>query len=374
MINYEFPPIGGGGGNANLYILRELAKNRDLRINLVTSSERDDSYIDRFSENITIHRLNVGKKRLHYWSEREILNFLVKASACVKKLREEESFDLCHAFFGFPSGYIAYRMRKEIPYIISLRGSDVPGFNARFSLEYLFLKPLFRKIWKGAQAVIANSRDLQELAYKTAKDLPIDVIYNGIDTDEFKPFKGKAGSPVILTVTRLISRKCVDVLLRALPFIVSRFPDARLIIAGEGNMEDKLKLLAAELGVGGSVEFRGYIRHESLPGLYREADIFVLPSLWEGMSNTVLEAISSGLPVVVTDTGGTAELVRDNGLIVPKQDPGALSDAIISLLEHPGLLKKMGARSREIAAGFSWAKAAGQYMDLYEKSIKGRRR
>ncbi|MBE9503576.1 MAG: glycosyltransferase family 4 protein [Proteobacteria bacterium] len=373
MINYEFPPIGGGGGNANFYILREFAEKRDVRVNLVTSSETKSTYIHQFSENITVHRLNVRKKRLHYWTELEVLAFLYKSSSYVHNLMKKESFDLCHSFFGFPSGYIAYRGRKQMPYIVSLRGSDVPGFNPRFSLQYLFLSPLFKKIWTEAKAVIVNSRELQNLAYKTAPLLPIDVIYNGIDIDEFKPDEKKQKKhPTILTVTRLISRKCIDFLLKAMPSIISHIPDIKLIIAGEGNMENDLRRLADDLGIGNQVEFRGYVKHELLPALYREADVFVLPSLWEGMSNTVLEAMASGLPVIVTETGGTAELVRDNGIIIPKQNSNAISETIITLFAKPDKLKEMGARSRTIAMDFSWAKVAGKYMEIYEESIKWR--
>lgn len=370
IINYEFPPIGGGGGNANYYILKELAKNKDIKIDLVTSSERQKTYIDSFSHNITIHRLNVRKKRLHYWTEREILEFLYKSSKYVKNLLKRKSFDLCHSFFGFPSGYIAYQIKNKMPYILSLRGSDVPGFNKRFSVHNIFLTPLYKRIWKGAKVVTANSEALKHLAHKTMPSSAVEVIPNGIDTSQFKPHKKKKSFHVILIVSRLISRKCIDYLLRAMPSIISRFPNTKLIIAGEGNDEDNLKQLANELGLSESINFMGYVKHDDLPSLYGASDIFILPSLWEGMSNTLLEAIASGLPVVVTDTGGTAELVKDNGLTIPKEDSIAISDAILLLLENSEECNNMGRKSREIALGFSWEKVAERYFELYRESAK----
>lgn len=385
MINYEFPPIGGGGGNANLYILKEFAKEREIYIDLVTSSESDRDYVERFSENITIHRLNVNKKELQYWTQAEVLRFLHRSSGYVKRLLKGKKYHISHAFFGFPSGYITYRHREDIPYIVSLRGSDVPGFNVRFSFQYMFLTPLFKRIWRRAGAVIANSEELRSLALKTTPEIPIDVIYNGIDIEEFRPAapsplagegRGEGRAFTILCVARLIPRKGIDYLVKALPVISKVHPDVRLVIVGEGNMEQELKKLASELGVKERVDFRGYVRHDELPGIYRDADIFVLPSLWEGMSNTLLEAIASGLPVIVTETGGTAELVKDigkgrgNGIIIPKQDPEAISEAVVRLLSDRELSATMGKRSREIALEFSWGSVAGQYLAYYEKCAK----
>lgn len=373
MVNYEFPPIGGGGANANAYLLKEYAKHPNLEVDLVTSSLSDDC-IEFFSENIKIHRLDVKKKRLHYWTEVEILRFLFRATPYVKGLLKEKKFDLCHAFFGFPSGYVTYRFRKEMPYIISLRGSDVPGFNERFSLQYIFLTPLFRKIWNSAKSVVANSGELRSLAIKTTPKLPIDIIYNGINTDEFKPGEKKQDSNIsILTVSRLIPRKGIDYLIRALPDVILRFPGVRLIIAGEGNMDDDLKALAAELGLENNISFEGRVDHDDLPVLYSSADIFILPSFWEGMSNTVLEAMASGLPLVVTDTGGTAELVKDNGIIIPKGDSEAISEALIKLIESRDLQAKMGQESRRRALQLSWANVALQYIDKYEHCLMAER-
>ena len=371
LINYEFPPIGGGGANANYYILRELAGNKNFQVDVVTSSETASDVVIAFSDNIVLHRLNVGKKRLHYWTQREILTFLYRSNSYVKTLMKERSYDLCHAFFGFPSGYIAYRFRKEIPYIVSLRGSDVPGFNKRFLFQYLLLKPLFKRIWRASYRVIANSEDLKSLAEKTTPELPIEVIYNGIDIEEFTPsVEGEADSFSIICVSRLIQRKCVDYLLRAMPVVIGEHPHVHLVIVGEGDMEEDLKKLSKELGLESNVSFRGYVRHEGLPELYRNADLFVLPSLWEGMSNTLLEAMATGLPVIVTDTGGTAELVSDNGIVVPKQNSEAISEAILRLINDSSLRVVMGRKSRSQATVFSWKNVALKYLEIYEEAEK----
>ncbi|MDL1964023.1 MAG: glycosyltransferase family 4 protein, partial [Deltaproteobacteria bacterium] len=91
-----------------------------------------------------------------------------------------------------------------------------------------------------------------------------------------------------------------------------------LTLIGDGNCEEELKELAKDLGVSDRVMFKGYVNHDSIGEIYRKSDLFVLPSQNEGMSNALLEAMASGLSVIVTDTGGTTELLDGNGVVVPK--------------------------------------------------------
>ena len=111
------------------------------------------------------------------------------------------------------------------------------------------------------------------------------------------------------------------------------------------------------------------MHHDKLPEYYLDADLFVLPSLAEGMANVVLEAIGSGLPVVATPVGGSEELIRqnENGVIVPTKDVNALADALIRLINSRELREKMGRRSRQIAAHYSWEFVADAYARFYER-------
>jgi glycosyltransferase involved in cell wall biosynthesis len=189
FLNYEFPPLGGGAGNATKYLFSEFAKRDGLEIDLITSST-DKFKIEKFAKNICVHYLDIGKKgNVHYQSNRDLLKYSWKAYFYGKSLIKKKKFNLIHAFFGIPCGYIA--MRLGLPYIVSLRGSDVPFYNSRFAkLDKLVFYRLSRRIWRRARAVIANSEDLKRLAVKTFSG-EIGVIPNGINTSEFKPSKRK---------------------------------------------------------------------------------------------------------------------------------------------------------------------------------------
>lgn len=373
MLNYEYPPLGGGGSNACKYLLREMA-NKGIEVDLVTSSPSNKFETEKIGDTVSIYKLPVNKKDIHYWTQREIMSYSWKAKKFIDKLMNEKEYDVCHAFFTVPCGAVAYLFRKKIPYIVSLRGSDVPGFNKRFGFQYIFLKPLIKKIWTDAKAVVANSQGLKELALNTSPSQEIGVIYNGIDVSEFEPNLDSTiddedstndNEIRVVCVSRLIERKGINYLIEAIEKLKDK--QIQLILVGEGKQEDTLKKLVDDLKISDKVDFKGYVDHDQIAEIYRNSDIFVLPSLNEGMSNALLEALAAGLPVIVTDTGGTSELLDGNGVLIPMADSDAIAEAIRGFVDEPEERRQMGLKSREIAEGMSWMRVGEEYLRLYEE-------
>lgn len=385
FLNYEYPPLGGGAGNAAFYLLREFAEFNDLKMDLVTSSADNQYHLENLGDRVKIHKLSIGKneKNLHFQTQKDLLVYSWKAYwFCKKLIRQpaEEKFDLTLAFFGIPCGFLACCLKKKykIPYVISLRGSDVPGYSERFDFIYKILAPLIKIIWKKADAVVANSEGLKNLALKTKPDQKIEVIYNGIDTEEFKPLIRSLASKTkakllfrIICVSRLTERKGINYLIDAFKILSEKHKNISLDVVGEGDAKNALEEQAENLGVSSKINFAGRIEHNNLPEIYQSADIFVLPSLNEGMSNTILEAVASGLPVVATDTGGTKELVKNgiNGLIVKMKDAGDLAEKIEKLITDENLRQKMALESRDLTLKFSWKSIAEEYLKLFKKIL-----
>jgi len=337
---------------------------KHLQIDLVTSSI-DKYKEEQFSDNIKIYFLDIGKTgNLHYQTNKDLIIYAIKSYFFGKSLLKENTYHLCHTFFGIPCGFVA--MNLNIPYIVSLRGSDVPFYNQRFYwLDELFFKRLSKKIWGNSLRVIANSNGLKELALKSLPSQKIGVICNGIDTNQFKPNFTKSDTLRILCISRLIARKGLEYLIKAIAELKQY--NIKLIIVGQGDQGKKLKKLVFALGISSKVEFKDYIARHFIGEIYNNSDIFVLPSLNEGMSNAVLEAMASGLPIVLTDTGGTAELLNANGFIVPKKDPQAIAQTLQKFLEDRQLVFQMGKRSREIVEGMGWQNIAEAYYRLYNE-------
>lgn len=174
----------------------------------------------------------------------------------------------------------------------------------------------------------------------------------------------------ILTVGRLIERKGHRYLLHAGARLRERgYESFQLTFTGTGDSYDDLKLLCRELDLEDYVHFAGYVTREEVIACYENADVFALPSFNEGMSIALLEAVAAGLPVVVTDTGGTAEVVRGNGIVVPWADAPALADALARLIDSPRLREEMGSRSEGLAREFSWEEVSMQYLAVCKHAL-----
>ena len=376
MANYEFPPIGGGAGKANLCLLKQYADRDDLMIDVLTSAPKPGFTTEKFADNITIYKVGVHKKNLHFWRKTEVAEWLFKAGFRYHALLRKNSYDLAHAFFAFPTAYLCLRSARKLPYIISLRGSDVPGYNVRLRIDYKLLSPLFRRIWKSASVLVANSKGLAELAGKFMPELGIGVINNGIDTEIF--YAGPAKSitqPVkVLTVCRLISRKRIDLLIETVAEAKELGVDIQLNIAGQGNLMHRLEKLARKLAVAERVNFMGRVPTEQMPQLYRDNDIFVMSSAHEGMSNAMLEAMACGLPIVTTRCEGIEELIANNGIVVDRPGAGLIARAIKALVDDSARYEQMSAAAVKQAQQFTWSSAAGQYLDCYRTVIDKRSR
>lgn len=381
FFNYEYPPLGGGAGNATAWIMKEFSRMPGIEVDVVTSSLDSEYHLESIGNTIRIHKLPIGKREnaLNHQSQMELLKYTWEAYWFSRRLMKEQKFDMSHSFFSVPCGFISLLLRYQykLPYIISLRGSDVPGYSDRFSFLYTFIKPLVVSIWKRSHAVIANSVVLKILALKSAPSQKIDIIYNGVDTKRFYPNESNNVSDnfTVLCASRLSQRKGFRYAIDAFAQLIKKYPQIRMVIAGgEGDAETELKQQVKDLHLEDLVTFTGnYIPDDTVPRLYyQDADVFVFPSFNEGMSNNMLEAMACGLPIVMTPTGGAQELVRDgeNGFIINFADADDIAEKVERLILDRGLARQMGKRSADIANGMSWENVAKQYLEVYRNVKK----
>ncbi len=371
MLNYEFPPIGGGAAKASLCLLRQFAGRDDLRVDMLTSLPKPGFKREKFSDNIIIHKIGIHKKHLHFWRRSEVIEWLVRAGFQYRRLLRENDYDLAHAFFGFPTGWLCYRKAGKLPYIISLRGSDVPGQHGRLQLDYKILAPAFRAIWKNASALVACSDGLKERAMRFLPSVSIDVIGNGVELDRFFPAEAAEKSEVLrlLTVGRLSVTKRIEMLIDAVEILYRTACKLHFTIVGGGQMERQLRKIVTERELGEVIEITGRMDSEKMPEVYRQNDIFISASMQEGMSNAMLEAMATGLPIVTTRCEGLAELIDGNGLIVEQDSAEEIAKAVKRLTEDSGLYKKMSTAARKQAEKFDWANVASSYIEKYRKII-----
>lgn len=369
MLNYEFPPIGGGAANAHLCLLMQYAYNNSLKIDVLTSAPKPGLIKENFADNITIYKVGIHKKQLHYWRKIEVLEWLFKAGFHYRKLLRKNDYDFAHAFSGFPTGWLPYRRSRKLPYIISLRGSDVPGEHARLKLDYKILAPAFKAIWKKASILVANSEGLKNRALKFMPSAKIDVIPNGVDTECFSPAQTdqKSQNIKLITVGRLSVTKRVEILIDAIDVLKKQGCKVSLKIVGGGQLLQKLKQIVTEKNLDSIIELTGRIDTEEMPQIYRQNDIFISASKLEGMSNAMLEAMASGLPIIAARCEGTEELIAENGLVIENAAAEEFAKAIKRLIDDRQLRSQMSIAAKKQAEKFTWGRIAEQYLKIYER-------
>jgi len=375
ILDNEFPPLGGGTGVINYHVMTELDRYEHVHVDLVTSSRTKDQYeVEPFGARGRIFKVPVDNKNIHHASNLELLRYAYRGLRQARHLMRQRPYDLCWAYATVPAGFIslALRFQMNLPYILITQGPDIPWYERRYYPIYPILLPLIKLIWQRAAVVTAQSRASRNLIAKTSPHLPVKIIHNGVEVERFAPssnsmdLRGQQQPLTFTCVGRLIERKGQHHLLQAANILQRRgfTGQFRVVLVGTGDGEQKLRDQCNQLGLQDAVTFNGLVARDDMPEQYAETDVFVLPSHNEGMSVALLEAMASGLPVVVTETGGTAELVRDNGYIVPWADPEILADTLQRFLCEPDLLAQMGKRSYAIAREFSWTATARAYLDL----------
>lgn len=365
ILNYEYPPLGGGAATATQNLLEEYAKHSEIEVDLITSSI-DKYKEENFSGNIKIYYLNVLKRgSLHYQSLISLILYSIQTLFLMFKLNKERDYDLVHAFFGVPCGFLAMLLGKR--YIISLRGSDVPFYSKKyFVLDFLIFQFLSRLIWNRASYVIANSQGLKDLALRTIPKQDIGIIYNGVDWVEKIPEKQNEKF-IVVSTSRLIERKGIDYLIKAFYEFSIGKSDVELRLYGGGHEREKLESMVKDFGITKKVKFYGEVNRNVLYKEICQGNVFVLPSKNEGMSNSLLEAMVRGLAVIATDVGGTKELVdRTNGFIVKKKDSKEISISLERLYTDRDLCRKMGIESREKVKDMNWKNISDKYINLYK--------
>jgi glycosyltransferase involved in cell wall biosynthesis len=314
-LNYEFPPIGGGGSPVSYELGRELVA-QGHEVDVVTMGY-NGLPAREVVDGIDVHRVPCLRKRREICKTHEMASFVMAALPKVAKLAATRNYDVNHTHFIVPTGLLArlLQLKTGLPLVISLHGSDVPGYNPdRFTLQHRAIGPLWRWIVKGASHLLVPSSYLQQLADRQGHGRPTTVIPHGFRYERFRADGPKEKR--ILVVARMIPRKGIQHLLEALRgFDLKGFG---VDIVGDGPYLPTLMQMAAELHL--PVKFWGWLDNDSaeLRRLYEGASIFVMSSEAESFGVVLLEAMASGQAIVTCSGTGAAEAIGQDALLVPR--------------------------------------------------------
>lgn len=333
MLNYEFPPLGGGASPVSYEIAKGYV-NLGHKVDVITMDFKGLKEFE-VKDGINIYRvkcLRTKKEICHPWEQ---LTYIISAKKFLKNHLKKHSYDINHTHFIIPTGVISLWLKKHynLPYIITSHGSDVLGYNKRFKYLYPLLKSPWKKIIKEAKLVITPSQFLQDEIKKITSEGNFEVIPNGIDPNKFKPMKKENR---ILVVARLFPNKGVQDILDALnnEELKKQLKKTgwKVDIVGEGPYREFLENKSKENQLTSIVTFHGWIDNNSqqMKEFYGKAKIFISASWFESFGLTLLEAISAGCYPIVSDIPAHKEIVSNTNNLFNKGDAEKLSQVIKS--------------------------------------------
>lgn len=361
-VNYEYPPIGGGGAAAARGLAESLVR-RGHQIDCVTSHLRGLPEYE-YLNGVRIHRVHCVRRESHYTGTFELATQVYPSYRKALTLIRSGQYDFNHTHFIIPSGLTSYLLwrRTGMPYVITAHGSDVPGYNPdRFSLAHKLLQPLWRRIVANAALIISPSHFLKGLIQQHI-DVPVEVVANGAQLPELSGRPAKRNR--ILVVARMFERKGVQFFLEAIRDLDT---DWEILIAGDGPYMATLKTLAE--GIKPRVQFLGFLGRQELDRIYEQTKIFVFPSVQENFPVVLLEAMNAGCAIITTNADGCAEVVGDTGITTPVRKPEEIRRALDQLMANEQLIETLGARAMERVKQFSWENIAAQYETAFQQAV-----
>ena len=376
LMNYEYPPLGGGAATATQQIALGLTGvGHEVHILTAGFSGLPARSVER---GIQVRRLPCLRRNLFGSSMAEMLSYTAAASLAAPFYIRTHRLQAVIAFFAIPTGPAALwsHLLAGIPYVVAIRGGDAAGAAPELDRFHAWLRPLRRMILKKSLAVTAPSEGLARLV-RRADPVEVTVIPNGVDAGFFHPPVNKPENPfVFLYVGRFQPPQKNLGLLMASALQLKKMTREPFIVhlVGAGPQEEELRAMRRDLDLADRVTFSGWTDRADMPGIYGAAHCLVNCSRYEGLPNNVLEAMACGLPVVATRVTGNETLVDHGrtGLLMDLGDPGGLAAAMKEVLENPVWAAKMGRAGREtVVRQYTWDSVARAYADLFRSTPSG---
>lgn len=297
MLNYEYPPLGGGASPVTRALCEHLA-TAGHEVDVVTMGYRRLPRVE-LSGGVRVIRVPTLRHSPVRAETPEMLSYILAALPPTLALTQRWRYDVVHAHFIVPTGILAAAVRRisGLPLVITAHGSDIPGYNPdRFTRGHRLIAPAWRVVARSADVIVSPSHYLRTLIQRVC-DLPVEVIPYGFDPPPLRCSE-RSAEPVearqqrILFVSRLFPRKGAHYLLEALAGLP--LDGWHVTVAGDGPMREALQQQAWRLGV--PVDWRGFIKGEPLEELYASSAIFVFPSANDNFPVVLLEALAVGAP------------------------------------------------------------------------------
>ena len=369
MLTSEFPPDLGGISYYVSGLSRRLMK-RGHDVTVITRGNWRRSYHNE-ENGIPVYRVQFIPSYPSIFGLHGIwVNRLLKSL--------EPSISLLHVH-----GSLVPVINTSRPFVFTAHGTvkgDIDNMPIR-SFRFLVVKGLGKQLINAEKRLFDHADVVTVVSHSCEEEIRahhglnkrIVAIPPGIDTNYFAPPEDRIkGDTYVLYTGRLETRKGLVDLVRAAKYVCEKYPDIEFILTGKGTAEAYLRRLVRNLGVGRNFHFVGYVDRDALLRYYQNATIYALPSYYEGLPATLIEAMSCGIPPVATNVRGISEVITDGetGLLVPSRNPEKLAEAMVKLLNCEKSRKEIGSRARKyIKDNYEWELITDKLEELYTRVV-----
>lgn len=388
MLSHGYPPTVSG---VTLFVqnLARAMVRKGHTVTVVTASDRGSPYRD---EDEGVRLMRVRSTRNPFWREGPLPWPTRRA---LRRIVEEVQPEILHTH---EAAYLAWQItgvarRTGLPVMATCHfvprfvtryvtlGEKPPPFKPSSVVEktmWAYTKRLFNRF----DRVVFDSATQRDIFVQQGLRVPASIISCGVDTARYHPSDGRPEQaelrydlpprPRVLFVSRMARDKEIDILIQAMSLIREQH-SVHLLLVGRGDDRPRLEAMTEELGLQDGVHFLGFVPEEDLPSIYRASDVFAMASICEVLSIPTLQALATGLPVVLVDAVALPELVDDgvNGYLVPPGDVEKMAAAILHIVQHPGTARRMGGASLSRSEPHAETEVFRLYEDLYAEMVQG---
>jgi glycogen(starch) synthase len=383
MLSWEFPPRIIGGISSHVHDLSMALTRRNVTVHVVTCDFPGAPEYEQI-DGVTVHRFNSKIPSPSFLGWIFSMNQAMAERAIDVINDNDEEIDVIHAHDWLVSEAavkVGHAFSK--PLVSTIHATEMGRRGGIHNDYQRTINEVERHLINQSSEVICCSNYMADQV-SSAFDIQSDrlhVIPNGVNADKFSgkvstmPVKqryAKNGEKIVSFVGRLVHEKGVHVLVGAVPKVLTTMPKVNFVIVGEGGMKDYLSKEAWDFGVADHVFFAGFVDEKTLISIYRASDAAVFPSLYEPFGITVLEAMAAKAPVIVTDTGGLAEIVEHEktGIKVYVDNSDSLAWGILRVLKNPDVAKRIRENGyQKVLREYDWNAIAERTMKVYESAL-----
>jgi glycosyltransferase involved in cell wall biosynthesis len=375
--NYEYPPIGGGGGVVNASLAEELARRHDITV--LTSQGMGLPPVDVVN-GVRVVRVPVFFRRSYAAANMpSLLAYIPMGVIRGRKLLMKEQFDVINTHFVLPTGPVGDQLARlgNIPNVLSLHGGDLydPSKGTSPHRHWL-LRQWVRRLLRRADCLVGQSKNtVANMQEYFAPDLdavriPLGIARPLVPSVRREDYGFADSDKILVTLGRLVSRKAVNQLID----VVRNLNDTnlRLVVIGSGPEEKMLRAQSKEAGLDAQVRFVGQVDEAKKFDLLKLADIFVSTSQHEGFGLVFLEAMAMGTPVVCYDHGGQTDFLEDRktGGVIPLNDIDKFTDSVRLILADSSMAQSLSANVEKLMEDFFIDTCAERYEQVFEQAIR----